>query len=116
MFLIGVSPAWGFVLPHEHVTRGTLNQAQWQAHARTHRTGGTVFYAMNCDGVKTTNAVVASFPDSASALSVTSFLNALVRDELTQIPSPRMPVAKWRVSALYTRELFYSPPEPPPNF
>ncbi len=116
MLLVGISPAWGFVLPHEHLTRGALNQAQWQEHLRAHRAHTTVFYDSKCDGVKTTNSVIASFPNGASALSVTGFLNALVGDELTQIPSPRMPVATWRVAAIHSRELVYSPPEPPPNF
>lgn len=116
MFLFGVSPAWGFVLPHEHITRGAVDSAQWQAHAREHQIGGAVFFAKFCDGTETANAVLASVPDSASAFSMASFLTALVRDERVQIPLPRMPVATWRVATMHARELMYSPSEPPPNF
>jgi hypothetical protein len=113
---IGISPSWGFILPHDHVTRGFLSQAAWQAHLREHQLGARVTYAQPCDSWPTTGArVIASIPDSAGEFSFFTIATASLQDALLKIPAPGLPEGTFVAADFYAFDFSYAPLEPPPT-
>ncbi|MBI4670866.1 MAG: hypothetical protein HY741_04250 [Chloroflexi bacterium] len=116
--VIGVSPAWGFVLPHGHITNGVMTNADWQAHAREHRLGSPsgVLYAARCDGtgVKDTSPILASLTAAQGLLAVLAF-DATAQNRVLEIPAPGMRSARLMLHVFSVHEMFFSPLHPPPN-
>ncbi len=114
--VIGLTPAWGYVLPHEHLTRGIVSETAWQQHLLQHRGVRTVNYALRCDAPRqeTGSSILASIPDGASVLSVMSESADLHTLELRIPILPRW-LATLRPATFHTFDVSTPPLEPPPN-
>lgn len=115
--VLALSPTWGFILPHEHVTRGAISQGAWEDHLRQHRLGFSMSNRVRCDlpADGQGSDVMGSIPETAGAVSVFALAAAHVADARVEIPTPRLPAATFRNAAWHTLEISYSPPVPPPN-
>lgn len=115
--VIGLSPSWGFVLPHDHITRGNMSAAAWEAHMREHLLGSRQLQQAHLDVPQSTEAgtVIASIPDSAGAVSTWSMFTAHLHDANVEIPKINTPRVAWMMPAFVAFELDYAPLEPPPN-
>ncbi len=115
--VLAFSPSWGFVLPHEHITRGTLNETAWQDHLRQHHLGSIPSYALRCGMPRAfeNNAVIASIPDSVGAVSIFALLTAQLHETALEIPQINAPRVSLRALPLSAFEMFYAPLDPPPN-
>lgn len=115
--VLALGPTWGFILPHEHITRGAISPSAWQEHLRQHRLGFSMSERVRCDlpADGQASTVMGSFPETAGAVSVFSLAAAHVADARVEIPAPHMPDASFQRAALFVLELAYSPPVPPPN-
>lgn len=115
--VIALSPAWGFVLPHEHITRGVLSERAWQEHLREHELAALRYLDKACEGTRpaSANAVLASIPESASALSLFVSATAIVQDTHFELAASTLSGVTLTPQAYFAFDLFYSPPEPPPN-
>src|SRR5581483_10267177 len=83
--VIGLTPAWGWILPHEHITRGVLTLSDWERHLQEHLRGEYVL-AVRCDVPRTdTPTVVASIPDINSAFSFFSLFTMHIDNALVKI-------------------------------
>lgn len=113
--VVAVSPAWGFVLPHEHITRGVLSERAWQEHLREHRLGTGQFFEIRCD-VPLGNAspVMASVPDAGGALSLFSGAASL-HNALVEIPAFGAPQARLCPMDFHVADITIAPLVPPPN-
>jgi hypothetical protein len=114
---VGITPAWGAIMPHAHLTRGFVNQADWQAHLEEHLHGIQTHLALRCLPVQTDpdGSVLASFPDANVELSLAALFAAVLPparieadsiDLFRQIARPGLTVLTAPV---------YPPPDPPPN-
>jgi hypothetical protein len=116
--VIGLSPAWGFLLPHSHITVGTMTEMDWQAHYRQHQFGAHVsaFYKANCEmSDAASGAVLASIPDAEGAISMLSVLSIALPNshiEIPLLPTPRGSLLPQVFSAF---ERYDPPLHPPPN-
>lgn len=115
--VVAFAPSWGFVLSHEHITRGTLNDAAWQAHLREHRLGSSQSYALRCDLSRAleTSAVIASLPDSVGAISMFALFTAQLHETALEIPQINALRVSLRASKFSAFDIFYAPLDPPPN-
>ena len=118
--VLGVSPRWGFVLPHEHITRGVVTTADWEEHALEHERGletGSLFKA-RCDGARTTDAspITASIPNFQGSFSLLSALTATVQPFCIALPGLAELDVLPHADTFVVVEMFFPPPEPPPNF
>lgn len=114
--VIGISPSWALVLPHEHITRGFLSPAAWQAHLREHQLGARVAYVQPCDAPATSGVrVTASVLDSAGAFSFLTGATANLVDALTRIPTADLPQITFRAANFNVFDISYAPLEPPPT-
>lgn len=111
-----LSPGWGFVLPHEHVTRGALSQGAWQEHLRAHRIGAPLFYKTRCEVSNATESVLASIPNNLGALATFGAPFANVHDARVEIPAFNVVCVSLTHTEIAATEMFYSPLHPPPNF
>jgi hypothetical protein len=115
--IIAMSPAWGFVLPHEHITRGVLSERAWQEHLREHRLGIGQFFEARCDLPATggTKDVVVSIPASAAAFSLFSVIAADV--DVAPIEMHVIDETQTRLlpASFHALEITFAPLEPPPN-
>jgi hypothetical protein len=116
--VIGLSPAWGFVLPHSHITVGTMTETDWQAHYRQHQFGAhaSVFYKAHCeipDAVR--GAVLASIPDAEGALSTLSVLSIALPNLQTELPLSYTPCGNLLPREFSAFEWYAPPLHPPPN-
>jgi hypothetical protein len=111
---IALSPAWGLVLPHAHITRGALSERGWQEHLLAHQFGSGIRIEWSCIAPHGTdeNRVVASIPVLASALS---FLSADLQDARPVIRAFSSPQVRLNHTQFCVLDIFYTPPEPPPN-
>jgi len=113
--VIGLTPAWGLILPHEHITRGTLTQADWERHLQEHLRGA-YSAAARCDVPRIdAPAVVASMPDVSSAFSFFSFFTLYLDNALVKIPALDAPSEALVASLFQVFDMRYAPLEPPPN-
>lgn len=113
---VGLSPAWSAVLPHEHLTRGVVTAAQWQAHLREHLGLARVAATDLCLEAKHSvgNSVLGSVPDSSGL--VTDFgLAGNLHDAFVRIPAIAPLAARVVESAPAALALYYPPPTQPPN-
>lgn len=115
--VIGLSPSWGFVLPHEHITRGTLSAAAWEEHMREHLLGSRPLQQAHLDVPQSMEAgtVIASIPDSAGAVSTWSMFAAHMHDANVEIPKFDAPRVAWTTPTFVAFELAFTPLKPPPN-
>jgi len=115
--IIAMSPSWGFVLPHEHITRGILSEQVWQEHLRQHRLGTGQFFEARCDipPRSGTNDVVASLPASAVALSLFAIVAADLHDAAVEIPAFNVAQSRLCRTAFHAFDITFAPLEPPPN-
>ncbi len=115
--VVALSPSWGFILPHAHITRGVISERLWQEHLREHRLG-MMFAAEQSCAAPTQNqnhAVMGSVPDAASALSLSTLTSALVHPTRIEISPLNAPPVALRWQDAFVFDVFYTPPEPPPN-
>jgi len=114
--VIGISPSWGFVLPHDHVTRGFLSASAWQAHLREHQLGVRIAFAQPCDPLPSTGAsVMASVPTSAGAFSFVAVAVPSWETTTLKISAPDAPQAKLQAADFYAFQVPSTPLEPPPT-
>jgi hypothetical protein len=111
--VIGMTPAWGVTVPHEHVTRGVPTESAWQQHLLEHRRG---FVRAQCDtpDADGTNPIMASMPPAAEALSLFSAVAAHLGAS-TEIPAPHPRQVAFYHPRVFSFDISYSPPVPPPN-
>lgn len=118
--VLGVSPRWGFVLPHEHILRGVVTASEWQEHMREHELGlasGRLFKERCGDqGTTDTSPITASIPNFQGSFSLFSAMSATVQPLRTALPSLVELSVRSDTRAFVVIELFYPPPKPPPNF
>lgn len=115
--MIGVSPTWGMVLPHDHVVLGAVSAAAWQRHLLEHQHRTQIISRWNCNLPHASGAgmVLASVPENAEVASVLSFLTADCHDgtlELNPLDRPSVSIGD---SAFYALDISYRPLLPPPN-
>jgi len=114
--VVGLSPSWGAVVPHEHLTRGTVTAAEWQAHLLRHLGIVPAANAQACIPANTHSdaLVVASVPDGSGMLAdfglLVSFQDAVVR-----IPAIAPASARLAEVALNGIDRSDPPPTQPPN-
>lgn len=114
--VIGLTPAWGFILPHEHVLRGMMTEADWEQHMAQHRLGVFFAYTPNCTVPSSQSPRVAeSVPDLNGALSVLSFVVGNVDAGLVILRTPQTRPTAYSLSGFYAFDIFDIPLEPPPN-
>jgi hypothetical protein len=115
--VVALSPSWGFMLPHEHITRGTLSDLAWQEHLREHRLGYMQASEWQCEGLRSqnSNAVIASLPDSVGTISSFALSVASLQNTHVEIPVPNAPCARFTAFQFFALNVSYSPLDPPPN-
>jgi hypothetical protein len=115
--VIGLTPAWGVFLPHAHVLRGFLTEADWQAHLEAHRRAVLAAPTQSCDARNraTGGAVLASVPDSAGAISILSLFSADLKPVRVVTSVENGLEYKCQPAVLTAFEITYPPPELPPN-
>jgi hypothetical protein len=116
--VIGLSPAWGFILPHDHILRGTMTEADWQAHMQQDRLGLMYAYIFtpNCTVPPSQNPHVAeSVPDFNAAASVYSFFSVNLDTSRFKLQPPQTPAVAPPTTDFYASDIFLTPLEPPPN-
>lgn len=114
--VVGFSPTWGFVLPHEHIMRGTMSDAAWRTHMREHQRGSSSVSLWNCNEAKQSSSdVISSVPESAGAFSFVSFAAATLHDPLIPVPGPSAIGTPFASAEFYALDVFVAPLEPPPT-
>lgn len=115
--VVALSPSWGFVLPHEHITRGILTDAAWQDHVREHRGAFLNVSALRCNDARAleSNAVVASIPNGVGAISSFALLTATLQDAHIEIPTPAASCVTFTPAQFFAFDVSYPPLDPPPN-
>lgn len=114
--VVGVSPTWGFVLPHEHITRGVMSETAWRNHLLEHEFGAIREYEWRCDGANGTRSdVIASVPENAGAFSFLSFAAATLQDSRVEIPSPYVVGVTYAESDFFALAMDLAPLDPPPT-
>jgi hypothetical protein len=115
--VVGLTPAWGAVLPHTHVIRGPVTAAEWQAHLEQHRNGFSFPAPGFCRSTLPAGGkqIFGSVPDSSTAFSLTSLLGACLPQAQSEFNPMELHESLTRSELDALTEMFYPPPELPPN-
>lgn len=114
--VIGISPAWGFFLPHTHITRGFLSPTAWAEHLREHQLGYQVADVQPCEQPPGSEGhVIASILETAGAFSLFTNATANLQDGLIEIPVPNLPHFTLGTMSFYVSLVAYPPLDPPPT-
>lgn len=117
--VIGLVPTWGAALPHSHITRGNMTDADWAAHAREHRLGVSAHaaYEAGCETPtrKHSARVIASVPDADGIFSILPAFAAAFTTPRIEIFECHLPTARVLLHTFAARARFDAPPTPPPN-
>lgn len=114
--VIGISPAWGFLLPHGPITRGFLGPAAWAAHLREHQLGYQAANVQPCRQPPDSGGhVIASTLDTAGAFSFITYATLSLQDGLIEIPAPDLPHFTLGTKSFYVSLVVYPPLDPPPT-
>lgn len=115
LIVVASSPAWGWIVPHEHLNGERLTAAQWQAHWQAHwceaHPGGAV-----CESQ---GDMLPGYRDVTSTLGLDGVLSTLTGAVATLTPDrdyiPPPAYLSGLPAALFNElALDYSPLDPPP--
>lgn len=114
--VIGLTPAWGFILPHDHVLRGPMTEADWEQHMEEHRLGIVVYsFTPNCSVPQTQQQSVAESVPDLGVSSVFTFFTGNLDAVRVTLRAPHTHSVAVLSPYLYASDIFLAPLEPPPN-
>ncbi len=115
--VLGLTPAWGYFVPHTHLTRGIVTQTDWDAHMQEHLRGDAPVASTfgKLPNTKPNKTIVGSIPDSGNALSVFNGWDVTLTDTQVRLTAPNALSAPLNAARFHRIDMVYAPLDPPPN-